>query len=545
MTSPFLSVVVCSFDMGRELPRTLFSLSPDYQGIPADEYEVVLVDNGSAKPPCAEDFDHLGLDLTVLTTPLASPSPAAAINRGIAVASGEIVCVYIDGARIASPGLLRAAREALAISPRAVVASRGRYLGFAPQRTSIVEGYDQIVEDALLASSGWETDGYRLFAVSIFDESSRDLWTDPIAETNSFFARRTLLAELGGLDERFVTPGGGLVNLDLWARACELPDAQPIVLMGEATFHQIHGGAATTAPEEALEELFAEYERLHGRPYERAEPPLRFWGSFEAPVEASEWTHLDRAPSDATAAPGGDRWSSLLRRLPPRLARRLRNGVGAMHAAVTGRWAARQAFLEHEQAQATLLIESGLFDAGWYADHYPDVVAAGHEPVRHYLRHGRAEKRQPGPGFDGVWYLAANLDLLQVTDLNPLVHFLVHGRAEERWWRWVDPVLMAGTPDGFEADATLVADSDLFDAAWYLARYPDAAVSGLAPHVHYLRLGRAQRRDPGPGFDAQRYLADYADVRANAGNPLVHYLRHGQAEGRVIHPVSTSAAEAP
>ena len=50
-TSVALSVVVVAHDMARELPRTLRSLSRRYQlGLPADDYEVIVVDNGSADP---------------------------------------------------------------------------------------------------------------------------------------------------------------------------------------------------------------------------------------------------------------------------------------------------------------------------------------------------------------------------------------------------------------------------------------------------------------------------------------------------------------
>ncbi|MEZ5285163.1 MAG: hypothetical protein R2712_10215 [Vicinamibacterales bacterium] len=49
-SAPALSVVVVVFDMAREAPRTLFTLSPAYQGLPADTYEVIVVDNGSSPP---------------------------------------------------------------------------------------------------------------------------------------------------------------------------------------------------------------------------------------------------------------------------------------------------------------------------------------------------------------------------------------------------------------------------------------------------------------------------------------------------------------
>ena len=49
--SPSLSVVVIAFDMPRELPRTVLSLSPRMQhGIDDAEYEIVVVDNGSSRP---------------------------------------------------------------------------------------------------------------------------------------------------------------------------------------------------------------------------------------------------------------------------------------------------------------------------------------------------------------------------------------------------------------------------------------------------------------------------------------------------------------
>jgi glycosyltransferase involved in cell wall biosynthesis len=48
---PQISVVVVVYNIPREAPRTLFSLSAAYQRhINADDYEVVVVDNGSDPP---------------------------------------------------------------------------------------------------------------------------------------------------------------------------------------------------------------------------------------------------------------------------------------------------------------------------------------------------------------------------------------------------------------------------------------------------------------------------------------------------------------
>lgn len=78
--------------------------------------------------------------------------------------------------------------------------------------------------------------------------------------------RGDLWAELGGVDEQFALPGGGLVNHDLYRRACAADGTKLIVLLGEGTFHQFHGGAATSR-RYSFEEMQADYEMLRGEKY--------------------------------------------------------------------------------------------------------------------------------------------------------------------------------------------------------------------------------------------------------------------------------------
>ena len=48
---PKASIVVISYNMARELPRTIRSLSPALQrGVSAEDYEIIVVDNGSTQP---------------------------------------------------------------------------------------------------------------------------------------------------------------------------------------------------------------------------------------------------------------------------------------------------------------------------------------------------------------------------------------------------------------------------------------------------------------------------------------------------------------
>jgi glycosyltransferase involved in cell wall biosynthesis len=270
-----LSVVVVAYDMARELPRTLRSLSPAHQrNIGTDDYEVIVVDNGSPQPVdpgLAACFDAR---LRLVRLDPASRSPARAANHGLSLAEGDLVGLIIDGARLASPGLLAEAQRAARLAPRPIVTAPAFHLGPVRHMEAVEVGYDQAEEDRLLAESGWETDGYRLFEIGTPAGSwGRGLF-GPAGESSSLFCPRAIWDELGGLDERFSLPGGGLVNHDLYRRACALEGAELIVLLGEGTFHQFHGGAATTR-RHSWDEMHAEYVGITGHPHRPPDnPPL-------------------------------------------------------------------------------------------------------------------------------------------------------------------------------------------------------------------------------------------------------------------------------
>jgi hypothetical protein len=261
-----LSVVVIAYNMTRELPRTLRSLAPGVQrDIDPADYEIIVVDNGSQNPLSEDQCRQWGGNVRRHLMAHATASPAAAINVGLEQAQGDLIGVMIDGARIASPGLLCGALRAAKLHLRPVISSLGFHLGPDVQMRSVHEGYNQKMEDDLLAGVNWPADGYKLFEISVFAGSSAQGWFMPISESNSLFLPRTMWRELGGCDEQFVSSGGGLVNLDTYVRACELPDNQLIVLLGEGTFHQVHGGFATNARTSPWNQFHDEYMRIRGK----------------------------------------------------------------------------------------------------------------------------------------------------------------------------------------------------------------------------------------------------------------------------------------
>jgi hypothetical protein len=173
----------------------------------------------------------------------------------------------IDGARLASPGIVAGARSATSLGPRVILTTLGFHLGRKPQTQSIHDGYNQAEEDRLLEAIDWETNPYGLFKVSSFALSSAGGWFAPIAESNALFMSRQLWDQLGGYDEQFECEGGGLVNLDTYLRACAIPHSELLVLLGEGTFHQVHRGAATNSLTNRWDEFHAEYVRVRGRPF--------------------------------------------------------------------------------------------------------------------------------------------------------------------------------------------------------------------------------------------------------------------------------------
>lgn len=295
-----LSVVVVVYNMPRAAPRTLLSLSSAYQeAIAEDDYEVIVVENGSSQPLDPDEVRAVGANFRYFHIEDASPSPAPAVNFGLRQARGELLGVLIDGARIVTPNLLQLACRAAATHPGAVICTTGFTLG--PGVWGLVSDFDEAKEDALLESIRWPREPYRLYEIASLDPSSQLL--GPIAESNTLFMRREAWDALDGMDERFDQPGGGLVNLDVLERALGLLGSEMVLLLGEASFHQIHGGISTSSLPHQLAIDLAQwrlhYQHLRNQVWRLPNCRITYYGALSDPYRThlAEWASkqtLDR-----------------------------------------------------------------------------------------------------------------------------------------------------------------------------------------------------------------------------------------------------------
>ena len=69
--------------------------------------------------------------------------------------------------------------------------------------------------------------------------------------------------------------------------------------------------------------------------------------------------------------------------------------------------------------------------AKYYVATYPDVAAAGVDPLDHFFYTGWREGRNPNEMFDSKYYLEVNEDVRNA-DINPFWHYLVSGKTEGR-----------------------------------------------------------------------------------------------------------------
>ncbi|MCH7230795.1 glycosyltransferase [Glycomyces sp. L485] len=230
MSSPYLSVVVPVRDNAQGLELTLRSLAA--QDLPADEWEVIVVDDGSAVP--AAGTAPLGPGNLRVERLYPGGSRAKARNLGIAVARGEVV-LLLDGDSYAVPDLVRRHAAFHRGSETAQVLLGNR---FEPSWDTVRRLH---VGDTKAPTAGVEQDirqswfGMEASALA----TSRVPWAFMFTHNTSVRTRD--LEAVGGFDEDFA--GWGHEDVDLGYRlfaAAGRPDGQFVLDPDAYCFHVPH-----------------------------------------------------------------------------------------------------------------------------------------------------------------------------------------------------------------------------------------------------------------------------------------------------------------
>ncbi|MGB5389919.1 MAG: hypothetical protein WBP10_07050, partial [Thermoanaerobaculia bacterium] len=103
-------------------------------------------------------------------------------------------------------------------------------------------------------------------------------------------------------------------------------------------------------------------------------------------------------------------------------------------------------------------------------------------PIFDRVHWALAEGREPIGSFDRKYYLARYPDVA-AAGINPLVHYVRHGKAAGRKGAADNPAF------AHYEDLESVARSGLFDSGYYLRTNPDVRAKGFDPLEHFLEVG--------------------------------------------------------
>ena len=173
-----------------------------------------------------------------------------------------------------------------------------------------------------------------------------------------------------------------------------------------------------------------------------------------------------------------------VRWLKRKVARGMHGGDGSPMQAVDGVSDGEDA-LFHSFARETV-------DREGYLRRFPDVKAAGIDPVAHWIEHGV---------FEGRWFADRLLAIVaEVCDEAPINAWKTFQ------WRGRKVSIVSTRPedlsDAHDAEFIKFVDSH-FDSKAYLERYPDVKASGGDPLEHWLQYGLYEGRFFSPGIVAK------------------------------------------
>jgi glycosyltransferase involved in cell wall biosynthesis len=392
---PLVTVVCVTLNAADEFVGTISSvLAQDYERL-----EVIVVDGGSSDGTLQRivEYEHF-IDFWISEP---DEGPYDAMGKGAALAHGRYVLFMNAGDWFVGEAAISQA------------------LRFAPDDSEIIYGHhiyrtiDGVEE--LHKAKDFESTWRRLGAGEL-DGS----WLGGVPGHQATFTRTVLLQESGGYDTSLNIVADHDFLYRQRARGARFHHCDLVV----ATY--VGGGYSSQNLARCFDEWLEVACRYGPRAAARA--------FFEPMINGQSAPAAELGPTALR---------SVGRRL--RVARRRSTHVSRVLRGV----------LRHKATERRIR-RSGLFFSRWYLESYPDVAATGVDPIRHYVRHGATEGRDPSPFFETEFYLSSNPEV-RSEGLNPLDHYWRFGAAEGRAPNhWLDE--QAHLPPGWRTGRGLAKD---------------------------------------------------------------------------------------
>lgn len=208
---------------------------------------------------------------------------------------------------------------------------------------------------------------------------------------------------------------------------------------------------------------------------------------------------------------------------------------------------------------------SGLFDANYYLTNNTDVRHADINPLKHYVKHGALEGRNPSTEFD-VFFYANTYDDVRGNCVNSLAHYILYGKKEGRLTKGDKNKALQDNPQINQELSALCgltnSDNNRKNMLNELRKRNELSVLPVEEKEYFFLKEKSidwskyfennehifKSTDPVldyirswlkfkptiPGFfDTEFYLDSYPDIKKSGVNPLMHFIKNGRSEGRL------------
>ena len=163
-----------------------------------------------------------------------------------------------------------------------------------------------------------------------------------------------------------------------------------------------------------------------------------------------------------------------------------------------------------------------MFDSKYYLNTYKDIQKAGIDPLKHFIKVGVKEGKNPNAQFDTKFYLNTYPEVAK-SKMNPLVHYILYGKNDNR--------------DIFLMKKNNKSDEILNIIYNYLKKNNiemlDFKNTKDLEVRNYLKDSKNKNILIPKIFSSELYEELYPDIKKNQMNPLYHFFKYGMNEGRI------------